>query len=44
MQLYVLKQRKTNNFLLIGKKAKISASVEAKNAKIAGIVSNMEKK
>ena len=33
---------KTNNFLLVGEKAKITASVEAKNAKIGGeIVGNI---
>ena len=30
---------KTNNFLLVGTKAKIAASIEAKNAKVAGEVS-----
>lgn len=30
---------KTNNFLLIGNKAKITASIEAKDAKVAGLIS-----
>lgn len=34
---------KTNNFLLVGEKAKILASIEAKNAKIGGeVVGNLK--